>query len=128
MATLFKSAQSQAARPGPSLSQAGQAVGIRGFFALTAATVLNDTFQLVKLPANTVVEDLILDTRHRGLERRPRRDLAGRRAERRRHRAARPGPGRHDRRAIGGRRLVPADYPSRRFASRRSPTIACSAC
>lgn len=61
MATLFKSTQSQAARPAPSLSQAGQAVAIRGFFALTAATVLNDTFQLVKLPANMVLEDLILD-------------------------------------------------------------------
>lgn len=61
MATLFKSAQSQGARPSPSLSQAGQAVALRGFFALTAATVINDTFQLVKLPANTVVEDLVLD-------------------------------------------------------------------
>src|SRR5258708_25282409 len=61
MATLFKSAQSQAARPPVTLSQAGQLVSLRGFYSLAVAAVINDVYQLLKWPANTVIEDLILD-------------------------------------------------------------------
>lgn len=61
MATLYKSQQSQGARPPVTLSQAGQVVSIRGFFAQTAAMVLNDTFQLLKWPAAMSLDDLIFD-------------------------------------------------------------------
>ena len=61
MSTAYKSAQSQGARPPVSLSQAGQAVTVRAPVALTGVLVLNDTFQMIKLPANTVLEDLFLD-------------------------------------------------------------------
>lgn len=61
MATLFKSQQSQAARPPVSASQAGQSVGVRGFYSLLVAAVVSDTIQLLKWPANTVLEDLLMD-------------------------------------------------------------------
>jgi hypothetical protein len=58
---LFQSNQSKAARPAPSVSQAGQSVSIRGHFALTAALALNDVLKLVKWPANTVIDELVFD-------------------------------------------------------------------
>ena len=61
MATLYKSNQSQAPRPALGVSQSGQPVSVRGFFPLTIATVLNDVFQLIPLPANSVIDDLVLD-------------------------------------------------------------------
>lgn len=61
MATLFKAPETLAPRTMPSLSQAGQAVSLRGKYSILVALVLNDVIQLLRWPANTVLEDLILD-------------------------------------------------------------------
>jgi hypothetical protein len=61
MATIYKSQQSQGARPPVTISQAGQAFGLRGFLSVPIAFVLNDTVQLLKWPANTVIEDFFFD-------------------------------------------------------------------
>lgn len=58
---LLKSAESQASRPAVTLSQAGQAVAVRGKYAVAANLALNDVIQLVTLPAGAVIEDLVLD-------------------------------------------------------------------
>lgn len=50
-----------ASRPSLGVSQAGQSVTVRGWFTQTVQLAGGDTMSVVKIPANTVLTDLVLD-------------------------------------------------------------------
>jgi hypothetical protein len=61
MATDFEGAGVGAGVNAISVAQAGQVVAVRGEYAVAAALVVSDTIALVKLPANHVLVDCIVD-------------------------------------------------------------------
>lgn len=61
MGTLT-SIQAGSNSPAISASQAGEVISVRGVINLSAALALNDILEMVKLPANHVIVDCVLDT------------------------------------------------------------------
>lgn len=62
MASIYQSPEVVPARPAPSADDAGTVMSVRGVVPLTAALVINDLLECVKLPAGHVPTDFIVES------------------------------------------------------------------
>ncbi len=59
---FYQSDDAKNNRPSVDANEAGEAKVVRGFFNMTAALVLNDVIEMVKLPPDHTIVDAILDS------------------------------------------------------------------
>jgi len=61
MASILQSADVVAARPGPNGDDVGTIISVRGVVPITAALVINDLLECVKIPPQHILVDAIVD-------------------------------------------------------------------